>query len=107
LKRSYKTWSKNLVPSNEQEDDNTEDLIDRVKTLNLEERNSEKVPATQEAKDRVYRQMKHLERSFNPILLCLVVVFKLNQQLIIKPGIIKTQKIEKNGGIQSRKSLAT
>jgi hypothetical protein len=58
LKRSYKTWSKKLIPSIEQENDENEDLIDRVDTLNLEERNVEKVSATQEVKDRVYCQMK-------------------------------------------------
>jgi uncharacterized protein YwqG len=66
LKKSYKTWSKNLIPSNEQEDDNNEDLIGRAKTLNLEARNAEKVLVTQEVKDKVYRQMKHLESRFNP-----------------------------------------
>jgi Reverse transcriptase (RNA-dependent DNA polymerase) len=54
LKRSYKTWSKKLIPYNEQEDDNNEDYIDIVDTLNLEERKAEKV------------QMKRLESSFNP-----------------------------------------
>jgi hypothetical protein len=66
LRRSYKTWSKKLIPSNEQEDDNNEDLIDIVHTLNPEGRNAERAPATQEVKDRVYCQMKHLESSFNP-----------------------------------------
>jgi hypothetical protein len=66
LRRSYKTWSKNLIPSNEQEDDDNEDFVDIVDTLNPEERNAERAPATQEVKGKVYHQMKRLENSFNP-----------------------------------------
>jgi hypothetical protein len=66
LKRSYKTWTKNLISYNEQEDDNNEDYINRFETLNLEKKNVERVQVTQEVKDKIYHQMKRLESSFNP-----------------------------------------
>jgi hypothetical protein len=53
LKKNYKTWSNDLIPSSEQEDDNNEDFINKVETLNLEERNVERVQVAQEVKDRV------------------------------------------------------
>jgi hypothetical protein len=61
MKKSYKAWSKIQITSSKQEDDNNEDFFDRVETLNLEEKNIK----TQDVKDRVYRKVKGLERSFN------------------------------------------
>jgi hypothetical protein len=65
LRKSYKVWSKNLIPSSKQEDDNNEDFINEFAALNQEERNVERVQVTQDVMDKVYHQVKCLESSFN------------------------------------------
>jgi hypothetical protein len=128
LGKRYKNWMITNVTSKGEYDDDDDEYVHTIPTINQEANNPERIQVIQDKdqniKGKVYQQLKQLESSFNPeaskivqdieqgtssltkqTLLSLVETFKFNLPLSIKLGIMLTPRTEIIGELQSRKSF--